>query len=314
PYSNGFWGASTSNPNGAAWQPWNADLPYPQYGTTSWGGNLLQNVDPPIANSIYNGFSLRVEKRFSQGLQFLGTYTNQKSIDNASIAGNSQYTTGSPGGAASLAQIQDPNCPACERSLSQFDVSQVFQVTTVYELPFGRGKRFGGGMNKLVDTAFGNWQVNGIYRWDTGLPIILNLNGGKPVPTFGNQRPDLNEPLERSSDPTPASYFSCGTTCAGTVVSAPAFYALGTAPRVLPNVRAPGTNNLSASIFKEFPLQFREGARLQFRAESFNVLNRVQFAAPNTTVPQPGQVSTFGITSSQANSPRILQLALKLYF
>ena len=300
PYSNGFWGGQ--------WPAYNAQLPYPQYATTSWGGNLLQNVDPPIANSIYNGFSLRVEKRFSQGLQFLGTYTNQKSIDNASIAGNSQYTTGSPGAAAGLAQIQDPNCPACERSLSQFDISQVFQFTGVYELPFGRGKRFGGGINKAIDAAFGNWQVNGIYRWDTGQPLILYLNGGTSVPTFGNQRPDLNAPLEKASNPTTSSYFSCGA-CA-TEATKPLPYALGTAPRVLPNVRAPGTNNLSASIFKEFPMGFREGAKLQFRAESFNTLNRVQFSAPNTTV----LGGSFGQTFSQANQPRILQLALKFVF
>jgi hypothetical protein len=297
-YSNGFWGGQ--------WPAYNAYLPYPQYGTTAWGGNLLQNVDPPIANSIYNGFALRVEKRFSQGLQFLATYTNQKAIDNASIAGNSEYINGTSG--SSLAQIQDPNCLKCERSLSQFDVSQIAQFSAVYELPFGRGKRFGGGINKWVDTAFGNWQVNGIYRWDTGLPLILYLNGGTSVPTFGNQRPDLNAPLERAGNWSTSAYFSCGA-CT-TEATKPAPYALGTAPRVLPNTRAPGTNNLSASIFKEFPMTFREGSKLQFRAESFNAFNHVQFAAPNTTV----DGGAFGEISSQANSPRILQLALKLYF
>jgi hypothetical protein len=301
-YSNGFWGGQ--------WPAYNGYLPYPQYGTTSWGGNLLQNVDPPIANSIYNGFTLRVEKRFSQGLQFLGTYTNQKSIDNASIAGNSEYINGTAGSA--LAQVQDPNCIACERSLSQFDVSQIAQFSAIYALPFGRGKQFGGGMDKWADTAFGNWQVNGVYRWDSGLPLLLYLSGGTSVPTFGNQRPDLNAPLERASNWSPGSgstsYFSCGE-CT-TEATAPAPYALGTAPRVLPNIRAPGTNNLSASIFKEFPLQFLEGARLQFRAESFNVFNHVQFAAPNTTVGG----GAFGQIFSQANSPRILQLALKLVF
>ena len=309
PYSNGFWGGQ--------WPAYNAYLPFPQYGTTTWGGNLLQNVDPPIANAIYNGFSLRVEKRFSQGLQFLATYTNQKAIDNASIAGNSVYINGTAG--ATLAQIQDPNCPACERSLSQFDVSQIAQVTAVYELPFGRGKPFGGNINKWVDTAFGNWQVNGIYRWDTGLPLLLGLNGGTNVPTFGNQRPDLNAPLERAGNWSPSSggtsYFSCGvglppSSACTTEATKPAAYALGTAPRVLPNIRAPGTNNFSMSIFKEFPLQLREGARLQFRAETFNTLNHVQFGAPNTTV----DGGAFGQITGQANQPRILQLALKLYF
>jgi carboxypeptidase family protein len=304
PYSNGFWGGQ--------WPAYNAYLPFPQYGTTTWGGNLLQNVDPPIANSIYNGFSLRVEKRFSQGLQFLATYTNQKSIDNASIAGNSEYITGGSGGASGLAQIQDPNCIACERTLSQYDISQIAQFSAVYALPFGRGKHFGGGINPWVDAAFGNWQLNGIYRWDTGLPLILYLNGGTSVPTFGNQRPDLNAPLERASNWSPSSggtsFFSCGA-CA-TEATKPAPYALGTAPRVLPNIRAPGTNNFSMSIFKEFPLQFREGANLQFRAETFNTFNHVQFGAPNTTV----DGGAFGEITGQANSPRILQLALKLYF
>jgi hypothetical protein len=297
-YSNGFW-------PGGGWQPWNGYLPFPQYGTTAWGGNLLQNVDPPIANSIYNGFELRVEKRFSHGLQFLGTYTNQKSIDNASIAGNSEYIDGTAG--SSLAQIQDPNCLACERSLSQFDISQIAQFSAVYEIPFGRGKQFGGGVNKFVDAALGGWQVNGIYRWDSGLPLILYLNGGTSVPTFGNQRPDLNAPLERAGNWNIDQYFSCGACAAEATKPLP--YALGTAPRVLPNVRAPGTNNMSASIFKEFPLGF-EGARLQFRAESFNTFNHVQFGAPNTTVGG----GAFGEISGQANSPRILQLALKLVF
>jgi hypothetical protein len=308
PYSNGFWGGQ--------WPAYNAYLPFPQYGTSAWGGNLLQNVDPPIANSIYNGFTLRAEKRFSQGLQFLGTYTNQKSIDNASLAGNSEYITGGSGGASGLAQIQDPNCPACERSLSQFDISQIAQFSAVYALPFGRGKRFGGGIDKWVDTAFGNWQVNGIYRWDTGLPLILYLQGGTSVPTFGNQRPDLNAPLERASDWGPGAgintYFSCGQ-CA-TEATKPLQYALGTAPRVLPNIRAPGTNNFSMSIFKEFPLQFHEGAKLQFRAESFNTLNHVQFGAPNTTVQPTGPGNSFGQITGQANQARILQLGLKLVF
>ena len=298
PYSNGFWGGQ--------WQVFNGYLPYPQYGTTTWGGNLLQNTDPPIANAIYNGFQLSVEKRFSQGLQFLGTYTNQKSIDNASLAGNSVYINGTAG--ATLAQIQDPNCPACERSLSQFDISQVAQLSVVYELPFGRGKQFGTGINKFADTILGGWQVNGIYRWDTGLPLILYLNGGTPVPTFGNQRPDLNAPLDRASNWDVANYFSCGQ-CTS-VATKPAPYADGTAPRVLPNIRAPGTNNLSASVFKNFPLGFREGAYLQFRAESFNALNHVQFAAPNTTV----DGGSFGEITSQANQPRILQLGLQLNF
>jgi len=294
-YSNGIWGGT--------WQLYNGYLPYPQYPNNVWGSSALQNVDPPIAESFYNGFQLRVEKRFSNGLQFLTTYSNQKSTDNASIAGSNVYVNGTAG--ASLARIQDPNNLAAEHSLSQFDVSQILQFSAVYELPFGRGKRWGTGINAIADGVLGGWQVNGIYRWDTGEPLILYLNNSTALPTFGNQRPDLSAPLERASGTNITEYFANPG-----VVSAPAPFFDGNAPRVMPNIRAPGTNNLSASIFKNFPLKFREGASLQFRAEAFNAFNHVQFAAPGTTF----EAGDFGRITSQANQPRTLQLALKLYF
>jgi hypothetical protein len=72
----------------------------------------------------------------------------------------------------------------------------------------------------------------------------------------------------------------------------------------------PGTNNLSASLFKQLPLSFREGARLEIRLEAFNALNRVQFAAPDTNVGD----ATFGQITAQANQPRQVQAGMKLYF
>jgi hypothetical protein len=90
----------------------------------------------------------------------------------------------------------------------------------------------------------------------------------------------------------------------------PVPYSDGDAPRVLSNARIPGTDNLTASLFKEVLLGFREGARLQIRLEAFNVLNRVQFAAPDTNVGD----ATFGEITAQANQPRQVQIGLKLYF
>jgi hypothetical protein len=294
-YSNGIWGGT--------WPAYDGYLPYPQYPVNVWGSTGLSNVDAPAASSFYNGFELRVEKRFSQGLQFLGTYTNQKSTDDASIAGSNVYINGTAGG--TLARVQDPNNLGAEHSLSQFDVSQIFQLSTVYELPYGHNRHWGSGANGFVDGALGGWQINGIYRWDTGQPLFLTLNSSTSLPTYGAQRPDLSAPLERASGTNINGYFANPQ-----VVSQPAPFVDGNAPRVLGNIRAPGTNNLSASIFKNFPLGFREGAYLQFRAESFNTLNHVQFSAPNTTFGS----SSFGVISSQANLPRELQLALTLYF
>src|SRR5262249_10912053 len=93
-------------------------------------------------------------------------------------------------------------------------------------------------------------------------------------------------------------------------VAKPAPYTDGNAPRVLPNARIPGTNNLSASIFKQVPLAFNESAKLEIRLEAFNARNRVQFEAPNTNVGD----ANFGQITAQANQPRQVQIGLKLYF
>ena len=94
-----------------------------------------------------------------------------------------------------------------------------------------------------------------------------------------------------------------------TVVPPP--FTLGNAPRAVGTCRQPGQKNATLSLFKEFPLRMlREGARLQFRIEAFNALNHPQFRGPNVQV----NGGNFGVITDQLNSPREVQLALKLYF
>jgi len=271
--------------------------PYPQFtGITA--------SDPPWASSIYHALQLRAEKQFSNGLQFLATYTDSKSIDDSSVGGGGLTWLG-----GSLNNVlPNPWNHKAERSLSQFDISQVLQFSYIYELPIGRGKKLGGNMNPVLNAVIGGWQTNGIWRFDTGQPIIPILCGcdNTAIPTFGAQRPDLLAPLKRASGLNLNQYFANPD-----VLAVPAPYTFGTAPKVLPNVRAPGTRTGALSLFKEFSLaSLREGARLEFRAEAFNALNHPQFAAPNSTVDS----GDFGKITQQANSPRQLQLALKLYW
>jgi hypothetical protein len=302
-FSNGIWGGT--------WQAYNSYLTYPQYPNNVWGASAIQNVDPPWANSIYNSAQLRVEKRFSNGLQALFTYTFQKSIDDSSIAGSNVYINGVAG--ATLAAVQDPNNLHLERSVSQFNIPQIVQFSWVYQLPFGKGKMFGSSWNGITDALLGGWQVQGIYRWDNGLPLIFYLTGGTNLPLFGSQRPNQPYQLTQTGGASPNSNYFTNAPLTQAQIAAwiPAPYYDGTAPRVSPTLRAPGTNNISASVFKSFPLGFREGSRLEFRAEAFNLFNRVQFGAPSTTI---NSSTPFGIINSQANAPRELQLALKLYF
>jgi len=283
--------------------------PHPQF--SGFSGN-----DPPWANSIYHAFQLRVEKRMSKGLQFLATYTNSKSIDNASVAGGNVTWLGG------FTSVQDPNRLFLERSLSEYDIPQVLQMSYVYQLPWGRGKKWGANWNPWLDGFLGGWQTNGIWRFDNGMPISLGLSGGESIPTYGAQRPNLLAPLEQNG----RSQWTCdpyGSGCTGyfanqgtetsssDVAVKPPRFTLGTAPRMLPNVRVPGTNTAALSLFKEIPLsKLREGSRIEFRVEAFNALNHPQFCGPHTTV----EGGSFGKVTCQANSPREVQMALKFYW
>ncbi|MFZ0305575.1 MAG: TonB-dependent receptor [Terracidiphilus sp.] len=278
-----------------------SQLPYQQF----------QNVDvvaPPWASANYNALQLRAQKSISNGLTFLVTYVWSKSIDDTSEGGNGNGTS----------SIVDPNrIDFLERSISQFNIPQVFQFSYTYELPFGQGKLLGARVNSVVDGFIGGWQTNGIWRFDNGQPLQPSLYGGSlALPTFG-QRPQETAPLKRASKGAwkplnpgcPIS--SCSYYANSSVIQQPANYTFGNVPKTIP-LTAPGTANASLSIFKSFGLSWiREGSSLEFRLEAFNAFNHTQFAAPNAVV---GDAANFGKVTSQANQPRQAQVALKFYY
>lgn len=275
------------------------DLPFPEFCGVS-------PLAPPWANSIYHAYQLRVEHRFAQGLQFLVNYTISKSIDDASVKGGETTWLGG------FTHLQDPNNFKIERSLSEYDIPQNLTFTYVYQLPVGHGKRWGANWNRWVDGILGGWQTNGIWRLDNGFPVHLGLSGGTSLPTYGGQSPNLLAPL-RVNGSNPANWIGSNGQYFANPQDAvlPAPYTVGTAPRELPNVRTPGTNTAALSIFKEIPTtKLREGSHLEFRAESFNTFNHPQFGCLDTTV----NTGSFGQINCQANSPREVQLGLKLYF
>jgi hypothetical protein len=251
---------------------------------------------PPWSNSNYNALQVKVEKRFSRGLEVLANYTWSKFFDDSDNAG----TTFS---------VQDPNNLRLQYSLAQADVPQVLNLSYIYHLPFGRGQQIGNTWNPVVNAILGGWQTQGIWRFDDGQPMGLSSNSSVQIPTWGAQQPNLSGNLKRnngSETSMVAQYFSNPE-----VATLPAPYTLGNAPRLL-NVFAPGTKNANLSVFKEFSLKklLGEEGRLQFRIETFNALNHVQFGYPNTTVGS----GSFGLVTYQANSPRLVQIAGKVYW
>jgi hypothetical protein len=309
------------DPNSALGQPtvsgFQLLLPFPQY-------TGFQADSPPIANSIYHALQIRAEREFSNGLQFLVTYTWSKSIDDASASDDSFVFLGGGTTGGSTLAVQNPYDLRAERAVSVFDIPHIFQASFVYELPVGRSRKFGNDMHPVLDAVVGGWQVNGILRINSGRPLIPLLLNTNAIPTFG-QRPILTGTLQRASggpenftDPG-TSYFSNATfdntvsdnvgVLQDTATVAP--FTFGNAPRTITSVRQPGAENMDISLFKNFTLSKRnEGIRLQFRAEAFNVFNHPQFQGPDMIVGD----SNFGEITSTVNSPRQLQLALKLYF
>jgi hypothetical protein len=249
---------------------------------------------PTGANSIYHSLQMKAEKRFSAGLSFLVAYTAQKLIDNNS-------STAVVGANATNQNIYDLRS---ERSLSANDISQLLTVSYVFQLPFGKGRRFGAGWNRPLDGVLGGWQVNGIANFSTGLPVAVttqNTSGAGSAalrPNNNGHTAKLDGPVESRL----TRYFDTS------VFSQPAPFTFGNTGRVLPDVRIPGAKNFDFSIFKNF--RILERLSMQVRAEAFNLMNTPQFGRPNSSA----NVPNFGVISGLANSPRQLQFGLKLLF
>jgi hypothetical protein len=248
-------------------------FPYPQYTT-------ITSEAPSLASSTYHSLQGRVQKRFGQGLTMLTSYTYGKTLTNATGAG-----------------IADPNNLRLERSVAAWDVPQRLVISGLYELPFGRGKRFGAAWNRPLEIVLGRWQFNGIAAFQKGSPLLLSATQGV--------RPDRLRPVQeiggRIQDRL-GHYFDTAA------FAIPLTFTYGNAPPSLPDVRGPGIANYDLSIFKT--LKVMEKLSAQIRFEGFNVFNRVQFAKPGLQVGS----TALGVIAVQQNQPRKLQLGLKLIF
>jgi hypothetical protein len=173
-------------------------------------------------------------------------------------------------------------------------------VNWVYQLPFGPGMTWNPS-NKVLSHIIGNWQVNGIVLFHSGVPFNLSVDGDRAnTAANGYLRPDYIGGEVSLSNPTPERWFNTGA------FALPPPFKFGTAGRHI--LRRDGMANLDLSIFRQFPIV--ERYRLEFRAEMFNALNTPAFSAPT------GNISSgdFGKVFSVANQPRQIQLALKFIF
>jgi hypothetical protein len=274
--------------------------PYPQFQGVTAESNSY-------GNSIYHSLQVKLERRFAHGFGMLLSYTYSKLIDD--VLASDTYE-GFPGETFSAGYIQDSTNRRADRAVASFDTPNYLAINGNWELPFGHGKAFlshGGWTNAL----FGGWQLNGIFNIHTGAPLGLTTqtntlyNYGAYSYASNTERPNyLGGPVYTSGSVSSRvnDYFNVNA------FGLPAPFTYGDTGRLLPYLRAPGEVNLDMSLFKEIPIH--ERMHLQFRAEVFNLLNHPQFDAPNTVIGSPQA----GVISDQVNSPRDIQLALKLLF
>lgn len=237
------------------------------------------------SSSTYHALQISFNKRFSNGLQFEGSYVKAKAIDNGMSHADSYNIRSS-------------------RALTDYDIAQRFVIGYIYELPFGRGRHFGSDWNTALNLIAGGWQLNGITTYQSGTPLSISANNVAGIfnsrgnasnnGTSGKLSGDVHKRLDR--------YFDTS------VFYVPAPFTFGNMGPRVGDIRAPGLQNWDISAFKEFPI--KEAIRLQFRAEFLNAFNTVRFSGPQASV----NSNQFGVISSQANSPRQIQFGLKLLF
>jgi hypothetical protein len=277
--------------------------PYAQY-------NSIGDMYQPTGYADYESLQVRFQKRFSKGLSFLVAYTYSKELG---VPGSD--TLGDTAGGGSVMALDTYN-RRIEKAVVPWNEPQALAFSWMYELPVGRGKHFLPNLSSPLNQVIGGWQINTIQTYHSGVPI--SVTGGPTVPLFNSgSGGNANRPNWVSSNVRTAAAQSMGSFDPNkdlylniNAFGQPAPFTLGNAPPYLPNVRTPAFYDENFSVFKKINL-FSDSRYVEFRGEFFNLFNRVCFGGPAANINSP---NTFGILSSQANQPRVIQFAMKFIF
>jgi hypothetical protein len=251
--------------------------PYPLAGPTEGQLNAF--------NANYNGLAAKLERRYSNGLQFLGSYTWSKAMD--IVDGDNTV-------------VQNIYNPQLTYGPAGFDRTHNFLLSGIYALPFGPGGKFFKSNNILSRELIGGWQLTGIEQVATGQPIQITANNNTDTSSlhgfFALKTCDWNTGFTRTERQfyNPACFAQPAAGEYGTTRSGP---------------RQPRLVNTNLGLTKVFPITERQ--QLQFRAEAFDVFNHptLQGGSVTLTAPNAGLV-----TSEASNGPRVMQFALRYSF
>jgi hypothetical protein len=276
---------------------------HPQYGALSAIGS--------IGNSNYHGGTLSIRQRMGDKLTWDFNYTLSHSLDDAS----GLQTSGNFGTSLILNPIRQSD----NYANSDFDVRHIININGIWQIPIGRGRYFLKDANKWVEAFLGGWQLSGIYRWNSGLPIwspydtlwATNWN----IQSSGVRLRPVQSCTTRGENGEDPSLFGCNRT-----------YAYQSWRNARPGetgdrnvIRLPGYISLDLGLAKSFRMPWGEGHRLQFRAEVFNVTNTQRFGdTTNQQLETDPQINTpasdwWNFTNIQG-TPRVMQFGIRYTF
>jgi hypothetical protein len=281
-------------------------------GCAPGGAPFISPFTPPNGNAIlefgdigrttYNSLQIKAETKSSRhGIYALVAYTYSHTYDNGLSDGL--------GSEVSAPYFPLPNWQNLDWAPSQIDLHHNFTASVIYDLPFGRGKKFGNSWSNATDSILGGWQLTLIERITSGFafPLLDSVNNsGVSFNTGGNgnnfNRPDRVAGCDPYANQTKTQFINpaCFTQ--------PADGQLGNASRV--PVYGPDFVNTDFSVIKQFKLPW-ENMGLNFRAEFFNLFNHAQFGQPISDI---NAAAGFGAVNSTVNNPRLVQFGLKLTF
>ncbi len=231
--------------------------------------------------SSYHGLELQAQQRYSGSLSFISAYTWSKTLDSRTLL--------------------DLWFGGSSKGLSSLHVGHRYSFAGVWEVPYGRTRRFGNTAPAAVDAIAGGWQLSGILVFRSGFPLTVTTSGNIANTGGITQVPNrTREPNLARSQRTENRFFDTQA------FSLPAQFTLGNAG--INSIIGPGFANLDLSLTKVFPI--RETRSVQFRAEFFNATNHPNDGSPGTTFGS----ATFGRINSTFGDPRVLQFGLKVIF
>jgi hypothetical protein len=260
--------------------------------------------------SNYHGAVFQVQRRFANGLEMQASYTFSKSLDDKSF--DPTFTRIASGSTQSAASTPfDATNRRLNYGISDFDRTHAFLANFTYELPFGKGRRFGDGVGSFVNRVIGGWSLQGIVTRQSGRPFTVVAGTNSFTNALGSRANYSGNKFtaQFQNDPvTGAPFFFSAEERAKFSIPAAGEYG-NTARNAF---RMPWFFNLDASVIKQTPFNIGEKRfDFEFRAEAFNMTNTPYFSLPTVVVTTP---ATLGRSLGTSTTARIIQLAGKLNF